>query len=54
VFYDKTHVRLISLSSMCAGAKVEQAKHMMKYDPSKGNEKAVVEIYSKSRLLFYF
>jgi hypothetical protein len=40
---------------MCAGAKVEQAKHMMmKYDPSKGNEKAVVEIYSKSRLLFYF
>jgi hypothetical protein len=27
---------------------------MMKYDPSKGNEKAVVEIYSKSRLLFYF
>jgi hypothetical protein len=37
---------------MCAGAKVEQAKH--KYDPSKGNEKAVDEIYSKSRLLFCF
>jgi hypothetical protein len=27
--------------------KVEQAKHMMKYDPSKGNEKAVVDIYLK-------
>jgi hypothetical protein len=39
---------------MCAGAKVKPAKYMMKYDPSKGNEKAVVEIYSKSRLLFYF
>jgi hypothetical protein len=39
---------------MCAGAKVEQAKLMMKYNPSKGNEKTVVEIYSKSRLLFYF
>jgi hypothetical protein len=39
---------------MCVGAKVEQAKHMMNYDPSKGNEEAVVEIYSKSRLLFYF
>jgi hypothetical protein len=39
---------------MCAGAKVEQAKHMMKYDPSKENEKAVVKIYSKNRLLFYF
>jgi hypothetical protein len=39
---------------MCAGAKVEEAKHMMKYDPSKGNEKAVVEIYSKCRLLFCF
>jgi hypothetical protein len=39
---------------MCAGAKVEQAKHMMKYDPSKGNEKTVVQIYSKSRLLFNF
>jgi hypothetical protein len=39
---------------MCAAAKVEQAKHMMKYDPSKGNKKAVVEIYLKSRLLFYF
>jgi hypothetical protein len=39
---------------MCAGAKVEQTKHMMKYDLSKGNVKAVVEIYLKSRLLFYF
>jgi hypothetical protein len=39
---------------MCAGAKVEQAKVMMKYDPSKVNEKMVVEIYSKSRLLFCF
>jgi hypothetical protein len=39
---------------MCAGAKVEKAKHMMKYDPSKENEKAVVEIYSRSRLLFFF
>jgi hypothetical protein len=39
---------------MCVGAKVEKAKHMIKYDPSKGNEKLVVEIYSKSRLLFYF
>jgi hypothetical protein len=32
---------------MCAGAKVEKAKHMMKYNPSKGNKKAVVDIYSK-------
>jgi hypothetical protein len=39
---------------MCVGAKVEQAKYIMKYDPSKGNEKVVVEIYSKSKLLFYF
>jgi hypothetical protein len=39
---------------MCTGAKVEQAKYMMKYDPSKGNENVVVEIYLKSRLLFYF
>jgi hypothetical protein len=39
---------------MCAGAKVEQAKHMMKYDPSKGNEKVMVEVFSKSRLLFIF
>jgi hypothetical protein len=39
---------------MCAGAKVEQAKHTMNYYPSKENEKVVVEIYSKSRLLFYF
>jgi hypothetical protein len=39
---------------MCAGAEVEKAKHMVKYDLSKGNEKAVVEIYSKSGLLFYF
>jgi hypothetical protein len=36
---DKTHIRLISLSSMCAGAKVQQAKHMMKYDPSKKMKK---------------
>jgi hypothetical protein len=39
---------------MCAGAEVEKAKHTVKYDPSKGNEKAVVEIYSKNRLLLYF
>jgi hypothetical protein len=39
---------------MCAGAKVEQEKHMMKYDPSKGSEKVVVKIYLKSRLLFCF
>jgi hypothetical protein len=51
---DNIYVRLIPTSSMCAGAKVEHAKHMMKYDPSKGNEEALVEIYSKSRLLFCF
>jgi hypothetical protein len=39
---------------MCVGAKIEQAKYMIKYDPSKWNEKAVVEIHSKSRLLFWF
>jgi hypothetical protein len=29
---------------MCVGVKFEQAKYMMKYDPSKGNKKAVIEI----------
>jgi hypothetical protein len=39
---------------MCAGAEVEKAKRMVKYNPSKRNKKAVVEIYSKNRILFYF
>jgi hypothetical protein len=39
---------------MYPGAKVEQAKYMMKSNPLKGNKKAEIEIYSKSRFLFCF
>jgi hypothetical protein len=39
---------------MCAGTKVEQAKHMMKYDSSKENEKAVVEISRRVDFCFIF
>jgi hypothetical protein len=35
VFDNKTHVRLILYSSMCAGAKVELEKKMMKRLPKK-------------------
>jgi hypothetical protein len=39
---DKAHVYLIMLSSMCAGAKNDEAKRIKKYDPSKREIKSGV------------
>jgi hypothetical protein len=49
---DKIYVYLIVLSSMCAGAKGDYAKRIMKHDPSIGKMKNDVSNLLEEKILF--